>query len=478
MAGTNVPQPTFTASGFQAPQPQAVLAGVQADITAAFQKTLNYNLNTPQGQLSSSMAASIANVYAVFVYYTQQVDPAFAIGRMQDAIARIYDIERNGAEATALEVAVTGAPGTSIPPGALVQDPAGNLYAHSGISVIGAGGSTPMSFACTVPGPTAVPTTLSIYQAIPGWDSAAVLSGAVGVATETRQQLEARRLDAVAGNSAGPIGAIIGAVAKVSGVLDYFGYSNNSGSTVVVGGVSIGANSIYVAVSGGADSDVAQAILSKKGAGAPMVGNTTVTAFDSNPLYSAPQAYSITFTRPSTLQVLFKVTILNGPQVPSDANVQVQNALIAAFGGSFQNLGRARIGSVLFAPLYVPPIAALGAWAQVSAISIGSANSPDAVVTGHVDVVGGIGVLTVTGVTSGALVVGDRLFDAAGAILPGTKIVSFGTGTGGNGTYNLNNPQTVGSRTITAASADQQNVSVRADQEPQLLASNIDVVLS
>jgi hypothetical protein len=48
-------------------------------------------------------------------------------------------------------------------------------------------------------------------------------------------------------------------------------------------------------------------------------------------------------------------------------------------------------------------------------------------------------VLTVSAVNQGTLAVGASLYDTpAGPIIPGTTIASFGTGTGGIGTYNLN----------------------------------------
>lgn len=56
-------------------------------------------------------------------------------------------------------------------------------------------------------------------------------------------------------------------------------------------------------------------------------------------------------------------------------------------------------------------------------------------------------VLTVNSVTSGALRVGDAVFDASGALPVGTTISSFGTGTGGTGTYNLSQ---VSSQTVSA----------------------------
>jgi hypothetical protein len=56
--------------------------------------------------------------------------------------------------------------------------------------------------------------------------------------------------------------------------------------------------------------------------------------------------------------------------------------------------------------------------------------------------------LTVTSVTSGLLVVGQTITGSAGfAVTAGTTITALGTGTGGVGTYTVNNSQTVGGTT-------------------------------
>tara|TARA_R110000868_G_scaffold8513_1_gene44038 strand:- start:17929 stop:19914 length:1986 start_codon:yes stop_codon:yes gene_type:complete len=56
--------------------------------------------------------------------------------------------------------------------------------------------------------------------------------------------------------------------------------------------------------------------------------------------------------------------------------------------------------------------------------------------------------LTVTSVTSGLLVVGQTITGSAGfAVTAGTTITALGTGTGGVGTYTINNSQTVGGTT-------------------------------
>ena len=95
---TNVPPVTWNpATGFTLPTQAAILNGVQQDFNAAFNVTFNWGTTggsqtnpLPQGALAASESAILGNVYETFQYYTTQVDPAFATGRMQDAIGRIY----------------------------------------------------------------------------------------------------------------------------------------------------------------------------------------------------------------------------------------------------------------------------------------------------------------------------------------------------------------------------------------------------
>jgi len=440
---TLVPTFTFGPTGFVAPSGPAVLAGVQGDINAAFGQNLNYQLTTPQGQLASSEAAIISNTYATFQYYTQQIDPAYASGRMQDAIGRIYFLERDPAEPTSLQVSCSGQAAT-IPVGALIQDSSGNTYAATvGGTLPTDGGAITFQFDCTVPGEVPVPAAnaVSIYQAINGWDSVAVVSGVVGRDVESRASFESRRRDSVAGNSFGPITAILGAIAKVANVLDFYGYNNNTNAPVTINGVVISAYSIYISVAGGSPADIAAAILSKKGAGAPMDGNTTVTVYDENPLYASPPAYQIKFTVPSPLQLLWKVTLVNNALIPADATTQVQAALIAAATGQSEIQPappRTRIGSTVYAAQYVGAINALGSWAQVASILIGSKNTPAA--TFYAKISGTTMTVIATSLT-GALAPNQFVFDDGGEVANGTLIV---TGSGGAGSYTINQPTTLG----------------------------------
>jgi uncharacterized phage protein gp47/JayE len=154
---TNVPTPVFTPTGLVLPQEAAILAGVQQDYNAAFGGNLNPQLTSPQGQLCSSTAAMIANANTVFATFVNQVDPDTATGFMQDAIGRIYFMNRNPAVPTTVNCQCVGAFGTPIPVGALVQDTSGNVYSCTQAGTIPIGGSVTLAFANVVAGPIACP---------------------------------------------------------------------------------------------------------------------------------------------------------------------------------------------------------------------------------------------------------------------------------------------------------------------------------
>lgn len=517
---TNVPAPTYTATGFVPPTELQILAGVQADMNAAFGTTLNFGSPTnptPQGQIAATMAACIGQAYDSFCALANGVDPAFAFGRLQDAIGRIYFMTRNPGSPTIAECLCIGLPNTIIPPNALIQSAADGAiyYAVSG-GIIGSNGQVTLQFAAQTNGPTpcAADTLTIIYQTIPGWDTVNnPADGVLGTSVESRAQFEARRAASVQKNTVGYLNSIIAALLDpltVPDLLDAFAVDNpnnypvaftpnaiiegsisgttltvsevvqgtivvgqtvtgalstnigvEAGTTIVsqlspstwevsisqsvggttlnLGGVIVPPNSLFVAAVGGSDADVAQAIWSKKAPGIPYYpGNTSYTVYDTEVQSPLPGvAYPVVFERPDDLPFVFKVTLVNNPDVPSNAQTLIQNAIVAAFAGSALNSSRARIGSLVLASTYYSAVAALGSWAEIVNLLINTPHDPNATGTGSFGATftgSGSGTnLTVTG-SAGYLSAGDLL---SGTGIPaGTTIVSQTSGTtGGDGVY-------------------------------------------
>lgn len=452
---TNIPTVTFGPNGVTVPSTQEVLVGAVADIQGAFNNTLNLSatntatLATSQGQFATSYTAAVVNANNAFLVQAQQTDPNYAFGIWQDAIGAIYFLTRNQAQPTTLQVSCSGAQGviiSTLATPATIKDTLGNIYQclqFGTAATIPVGGSITLAFACNTPGEVTVPASngVTIFQTVPGWDSVSVVSGTVGVPVEGRQAFEIRREDSVAGNSLGPIGAIIGAVAAVPGVVDYWGYNNPTASPVTINGVTVAANAIWITVAQGTATNlqVAQAILSRKGAGCPMGGNTTVTAYDNNPLYAAPIAYTITYETPTPIQTLWNVVLVNNPAIPTNAATLIQNALIAAATGQSTLIPappKIRIGTTIFAANYSGVITSLGTWAQISSFTVGSINTNPATFDASIS---SSTMTVVSGSVTGTIAIGMAIFDNDNRIINGTYIIS-----GSGLTWTLNQPNAIG----------------------------------
>lgn len=474
---TNVPFPEFTSAGFTAPATADVLDGVFQDIDSAFGGGLNPALDTPQGQLASSEAAVIDNTNAQFVFMTQMFDPAYSFGRYQDALSRIYFISRNPAQPTVVEALCTGLEGVFIDVGSLAVSVDGQQYVSTQSGTIPASGELTLSFACTTTGPIPCPagTLNQIYRSIPGWDSITnPTDGVLGNNVEGRDAFEARRAATVANNSIGSLPSVLGSVLTVPDVIDAYVTENVNNTVTTIGGVSLLANSIYVAVVGGDTQAVGEAIWRKKAPGCAYTGNTSVTVLDTSEGYVSPYpTYLVKFERPEALTIVFDVEINNTQAVPADAAEQIQNAIISAFAG-LDGGQRATIGGTVFASRFYCSIAALGRWAQIVSLTIGSKNTPSAQFTGSIAGT----TLTVSAVSSGTLAVGQTLYDSSGNMFAGTTITALGTGSGGTGTYTVSISQTVASEAMGSITPNLNEIGVDINQIPVTGANYITVTLS
>lgn len=375
---TAVPQIEFTPTGLVLPAESAVLAGAISDFNAAFGGNLNPALNTPQGQLASSLSAIIADVNAFWAWLVNQMNPDVNSGFMQDAIGRIYFLTRNPGLGTVVQCTCIGAANTPIPMGSQVQDTSGNNYISTVAATIPIGGSVSIPFVNTTLGPIACPanTVTKIFQTIPGWDTVNnPLPGVAGANVESQAAFEFRREQSVALNARGALPSITANVWQVPGVIDVYGYENTTNAPITVGETDyvMVPHSIYIGVVGGDPQAVAQAIWEKKNDGSDYNGNTTETVVDSTNYEIPYPSYSVTFNIPSATPILFSVQVKNTPQLPTNYVSLVQAAIIAAFVGSSGGT-RARMGALLTAAQFYPAVINIGQGVQLVSILLGSAS--------------------------------------------------------------------------------------------------------
>jgi len=382
MAGTtSVPRVQFTPTGLVTPDETAIKAGAFADMNAAFGGNLSTRDSSPQGQLVASQTAIIGAANDLFLEFVNNINPDTASGFMQDAIARIYFLDRLPALPTVVQVTCFGKTGTVIPVGSLVKDGAGNVYSSTEAGTIPAGGSVVIEFAAQVYGPTNCPAgaiEAIPVKIIPGWDSAANLTdGVVGRFVESRVDFEYRRRQSVALNAHGTMPSIYANVFNLDGVTDVYAIDNVKATPLAVGSTAytLIPKSIYVAVVGGDDAEIARAIWTRKDVGADYNGNVTVAVEDNS--YDAPKpSYDVTFQRPTPTPIKFAVRIANIPGLPSDIVSRVRTAIVSAFYGG-DGGQRARIAATIFAGRFYAPVSASAPNVAIISLLLG-ASAPTA----------------------------------------------------------------------------------------------------
>lgn len=381
MATTQVPALTFTPTGPNVPLESAVLAGVQADINTAFNGGVSPSLSAPQGQMAQSLTAIIGDANDNLAALPNLVDPDTASGRYQDAIARIYFLERIPASGSLVTANCVGLVGTLIPAGSLAQDTSGLNWVSLAPATIPASGTIAVQFQCLTNGPINCPIgSLSlIVKAVTGWESVSNPSAAsvLGTYEESQADFEYRRAASVAANAVNSIQAIRAAVLAVPDVLDAYVTDNSTSSTVNTGPTNfpLVATSVYVCTAGGASTAIANAIWLKKSLGCNYNGNQSVTITDTSGGVTPYPTYTVKYQIATQVPIYFAVKLVNSTQLPSNITQLVQNAIIAAFNGT-DGGSRARIASTLYAGRYYPGIGAIDPSVEILSVYLGEAASP------------------------------------------------------------------------------------------------------
>ncbi|WP_336281095.1 baseplate J/gp47 family protein [Cronobacter dublinensis] len=358
---TAVPDVTITENGLSVPDVSDILSGRLTDMSTALGGGASQSLSSPQGQIAQSDTEIIAQEYDKLLCLFNQVNPDYATGRFQDAIGRIYFMERISAQGTVVTATCIGQPGTIIPAGSTAVDTNGYIYQAVDVLTIPASGSIDGAFVNTTTGPIpcAAGSLNQIYRALPGWDAITNTSpGVVGVDVESRIAFETRRKQSVARNARNMDGATLSAILETPGVLDAYVWSNRTSATVSRGTTNfpVLGHSIYICVYGGSDADVADAIFRTYNPGANMNGDTTYTIYDTEN-YSAPYPeYVMQWQRAVTTRVYFSISLDSSLNPPSDITSQVKSMITKVFNGNYDGIEKARIGATINSGKYYAPV--------------------------------------------------------------------------------------------------------------------------
>ena len=372
---TKVPAIEWTPEGLVLPPESAILSGVLDDLDNAFGGGMNRDLETPQGQIASSMTAIVGSKNDDIALFVNQIDPDNASGHMQDAIGRIYFLERHPATQTVVQCTCIGAVGTPIPAGARAQDTSGNIYIAVDGGSIPSTGQLTLAFACVQFGPVSCPanTLNKIYQTIPGWDTVNNPNdGVPGRNIESRADFEYRRRQSVALNAHGTMPSVRASVFNLDGVIDVYGYENYENVPITIGETDypMKAHSILVSVVGGRKEDIIKAIWSKKGNGCSYNGNTSGIVYDTEGYDQPYPQYTVTYLVPDTVTILFRVQLKSNPNLPSNIDELVKGAIIGAMNGD-DGGQRARVAAEMYASRFYAPVSMISQNMAILSIFIG-----------------------------------------------------------------------------------------------------------
>lgn len=353
-----IPKLEITERGILTPTTEEVTAGLWLLMRSCFGDNLNTSMDTPQGQLVTTLTAIITDERNQLVELFNQFDPRYAEGLMQDALANIYFLQRKQATRSVVELTFNGLFGVIIPAGFQVSDDAGILWETDNSATIANNGLATVNAACVTAGPIAAAagTINRIVRNRSGIDSVSNNAAAIqGRGQETRQEFEIRRQQSVAKNAKNTNSATYGAVNNLKDVIDCYVIDNPSDETITVGKTNypLIRNSIAVSVVGGDDIAIAKEILVKAGSGCSFVGNTLVVYEDTENFPYMPPKYDVKFIRPTHIPVEFVVTFEDRSLLTYQQVESIKSAVVQEFTSGE---GRGQIARRLIASDFICPI--------------------------------------------------------------------------------------------------------------------------
>ena len=380
----------FTPQGPVAPDSQTVLEAQQEIWQSAFNNRLNLDPATPQGQLMASLAAIVQDKNAQLLYLANMFNPATAEGVWQDALAAIYFLDRQAAMPTVVQVTCMGLEGVVIA-GSDTSDEPARVRTESGIELvcqttgtIPASGSIVLPFACEETGPIEIEahSVTTIVQAQPGWDTVTnETAGVLGRNVETQREFEERRYQSVALNSRSMLASVYARVGNIDGVIDLLARQNRTSEPVTDNGVTLGPHSVYVAILGGEDAAIAEALYNSVSGGCDYNGNTKYEYTD--PVTGAVE--TVLFERPKEVAFEIHVYVRRTPNTSTTVlEAAAANVYADFYGEEYENTNsvqhvqeneRIHIGETVYASRFFCPVLSAGVQ-QIVQITIGRKGGP------------------------------------------------------------------------------------------------------
>jgi uncharacterized phage protein gp47/JayE len=376
-----------TDNGFEAKRLADVLADAADDLRTIVDpvsgETLqpNFEEEDPAMQVVQVPLEGVGLAWEAMQLAYQQFDPRAAVGPALSALVQLNGITRLDAFNSTATVVLTGSPLQFIPAGQLVSDVNNtNQWATISGVTLDSLGSASVTVQCTVSGAVAAAAGAlnRIVTPYPGLSSVTnPLAAQLGRDVETDTELRQRQRLSTMAPAASPVESVYGNLANVAGVTYARVRQNN---TLVVDSNGIPGKCVAAVVVGGADLDIAMALLARTGVTAEWFGSSSLTLFDTQ-----GEPYAVKWTRPTPLQIYIHLTIqvINPNLFPAGGIQEIRdNTRLYAKGGApalgiddgFSETGFPPGAPVIWSRLFTPINSVPGH--RVASLFIGTSPNP------------------------------------------------------------------------------------------------------
>lgn len=317
----------------------ATQAELLATMTTAFQQIYGTDINlasdSPDGQIINIFIQAVLDVQDLIAQVNASFDPNQAVGVLLDQRCAINGIQRQAGTFTITPITIVTSQSVNLygldqtaQQVYTIADAAGNQWMLQTTQLGVTAGSHVYNFQAALPGAvTTTPNTITVQQTIVlGVTSVnnPTTYTTLGVNEESDAALRLRRSISVSLASQGYLQGLLAALENIPGMTAAFVYENTTNATDANG---VPGHSIWVITSGSAAaSAIAQAIYTKRNAGAGMKGSQS---------YTISQVNGIPFTVlwddvvSQNIFVAFTATSLNGVNPP---NIQaIRPGLVTSF---------------------------------------------------------------------------------------------------------------------------------------------------
>lgn len=328
----------ITSRGVVLPDTADLRADVEAEWREAFGQDLVVTPDTPQGVLITAETEARDAVARNNAELANQINPDIAGGIFLDAIWRLTRGKRRPATRSIITGAILGGvPNTIVPVGSLASvTGSGAQFRTTSVAIIGAGGTTTVNLESVDFGPVGAGAgqLVNVATAVLGWETITnPTSAALGRLEESDIEARRRRYNTLALQGLSLPEAITSRLYALENVRSVAFRENVTNVAATIDGVLIDPHSIYVAVDGGTQSDIAFALLESKSAGAGWVGNTSVSVVEP----FSGQTYTVKYEIPAAVQIFARVSArfngLDGQTIIPDAIVAYANGQLEGDAG-------------------------------------------------------------------------------------------------------------------------------------------------